>query len=182
LKSYSNKNSKKYNETLNDLINAYSKKGTDIKNIYKLPSGLKGIIYYKVNEIKHKNLDIHINISRQLSNVLTNLDSKTYAIVCKIVGITFDNAIEASENSNKKTINFDVYEEETEIIIELTNSYKGKIDISKISNKNYSTKGKGRGLGLYIVKSLIKSNSNIVVNQDKTDLLFTTEIHIKKPR
>ena len=38
LKSYSNKNSKKFNETLDELINTYSKKGIDIKNIYKLPS------------------------------------------------------------------------------------------------------------------------------------------------
>lgn len=179
LKSYSNKNSKKFNETLDELINTYSKKGIDIKNIYKLPSGLKGIIYYKISEVKNKNLNININISKQLSSSLSNLDSNTYTLVCKIVGITFDNAIEASENSNEKIVNFDVYEENNNIVIELSNSYKNKIDLGKINNKNYSTKGKNRGLGLYIVKTLIKNNNNIILEQNKVDKFFITKIYIK---
>ena len=179
LKSYSNKNSKKFNETLDELINTYSKKGIDIKNIYKLPSGLKGIIYYKVSEVKSKNLNININISKQLSSSLSNLDSNTYTLVCRIVGITFDNAIEASENSNEKIVNFDVYEENNNIVIELSNSYKNKIDLGKINNKNYSTKGKNRGLGLYIVKTLIKNNNNIILEQNKVDKFFITKIYIK---
>ena len=179
LKSYSNKNSKKFNETLDELINTYSKKGIDIKNIYKLPSGLKGIIYYKVSEVKSKNLNININISKQLSSSLSNLDSNTYTLVCKIVGITFDNAIEASENSNEKIVNFDVYEENNNIVIELSNSYKNKIDLGKINNKNYSTKGKNRGLGLYIVKTLINNNNNIRLEQNNVDKFFITKIYVK---
>ena len=179
LKSYSNKNSKKFNETLDELINTYSKKGIDIKNIYKLPSGLKGIIYYKISEVKNKNLNININISKQLSSSLSNLDSNTYTLVCKIVGITFDNAIEASENSNEKIVNFDVYEENNNIVIELSNSYKNKIDLGKINNKNYSTKGKNRGLGLYIVKTLINNNNNIRLEQNKVDKFFITKIYVK---
>lgn len=180
LKSYDNKNSKNFNDTLDDLINTYNKKGIDIKNISKLPSGLKGIIYYKVSEIQNKNLNVSINISKQLSSYLSKLDSKTYAVVCKIVGITFDNAIEAAEKSNEKIINFDVYEEKDKIVIEIDNTYKEKIDLSKINHKNYSTKGKGRGLGLYVAHKIVSNVKNVELFQDKENNIFITKIYINK--
>ncbi len=180
LKSYDNKNSKNFNDTLDDLINTYNKKGIDIKNISKLPSGLKGIIYYKVSEIRNKNLNVSINISKQLSSYLSKLDSKTYAVVCKIVGITFDNAIEAAEKSNEKIINFDVYEEKDKIVIEIDNTYKEKIDLSKINHKNYSTKGKGRGLGLYVAHKIVSNVKNVELFQDKENNIFITKIYINK--
>ncbi len=179
LKSYSNKNSEVFNDTLDDLIKTYSKKSIGVKNIYKLPSGLKGIIYYKINETKNKKLNISIHISKQITNFLEKLDSHTYTIICKIVGITFDNAIEASEKSKDKLINFDVYEEENDIIIEIANTYANNIDLKKMNKKNYSTKGSGRGLGLYIVKSLIRNNRNIKMIQTKEEKLFITKIYIK---
>lgn len=180
LKSFSNKNTKKYNDTLDDLIKTYSKKSIGVKNIYKLPCGLKGIIYYKINEVKNKNLNINIHISKQLSNYLENMDSKTYTIICKIVGITFDNAIEASENSLEKFINLDVYEENNLIIIDIENSYSNKIDMKKLNKKNYSTKGLNRGFGLYIVNSLIKHSDNLKLEQIINDNIFITKLVITK--
>ena len=104
LKSYKDKNTKKFNDTLDDFIEVYSKKGLNFKNIYKLPSGLKGIIYYKLNAIKNEKVNVNINISKHLSGVLENMDHKSYTMLCKIVGITFDNAIEASIKSKQKII------------------------------------------------------------------------------
>lgn len=180
LKSYRNKNSKDYNDILDEFIEIYNKKNSGIKNIYKLPSGLKGIIYYKINEIKNKNMVININISKQLSNSLQSLNHKTYAALCKIVGITFDNAIEATIKSKEKYINFDVYENDNRIVIEIENTYSGKIDLKKINDKYYSTKGKNRGLGLYIVNSLIKDNPDLDLKQKLVKNIFITEIYINK--
>ncbi len=180
LKSYSNKNSLKYNETLNEIIDRYSKKNIKMKNIYKLPSGLKGIIYYKLSDIKNTNAVINISISKQLSTCLENLDNKTYASICKIVGITFDNAIEAALKCDKKIITFDVYQDNDKIIIEITNTFKGKVDIKMINNKNYSTNGKNRGLGLYIVKNLVKNNKDIDIEQKTESNIFITKIYINK--
>lgn len=180
LKSYGNKNSKDYNNTLDDLIETYNKKNVGFKNIYKLPSGLKGIIYYKINELKNKNIIFNINISKKLSDSLSKMNYKTYAAVCKIVGITFDNAIEACIESKEKLINFDVYEEDNQIIIDVENTIKNNVDINKINDKNYSTKGKGRGLGLYIVKNIIKNNNDISLEQFSDNNIFVTKIVIKK--
>ena len=180
LKSYDNKNSQKFSETLDDLIESYNKKNIGFKNIYKLPSGLKGIVYYKVNEIRNKNIIVNINISKRLSDCLGNLSNKTYAAVCKIVGITFDNAIDAVVNSKDKIINFDVYEESNRIVLDIENSFNNKLDFNKIGTKNYSTKGKNRGLGLYIVKNIIKNNSDISIEQYVDGNIFISKIYVKK--
>ena len=180
LKSYDNKNSQKFSETLDDLIESYNKNNIGFKNIYKLPSGLKGIVYYKVNEIRNKNIIVNINISKRLSDCLGNLSNKTYAAVCKIVGITFDNAIDAVVNSKDKIINFDVYEESNRIVLDIENSFNNKIDFNKIGTKNYSTKGKNRGLGLYIVKNIIKNNSDISIEQYVDGNIFISKIYVKK--
>ena len=182
LKSYNNKNSKTFNSTLDSFIDLYNKSNVRIKNIYKLPSGLKGIIYYKINQIKNENISININISKQLTNAFEKLNNKTYVIVCKIIGITFDNAIEASIKSKEKVINFEAYEEGDNIVIEIINTFNGKVNLNKINERNYTTKGKGRGLGLYIVQRLVKNNSNINLNQFVDNDMFISQLYIKKPR
>ena len=182
LKSYKDKNSEEYNNTLNELVDIYGSNDIKAKNIYKLPSGLKGIIYYKISEIKDKKIVININISKQLSNALEKINNNTYVTLCKAVGITFDNAIEASIKSKEKIINFDVYDEEENIVIEISNTFAGSLELNKINNKNYSTKGKGRGLGLYILKRLIRNNSGIDLKQSINGKVFITKLYIKKSR
>ena len=179
LKSYKNKNSKEFNNTLDELIELYNSKNVGIKNLSKLPSGLRGIIYFKINEIKNKNVKFNINISKQLSNNLEKIDNRTYTILCKIVGIAFDNAIEATLSSKNKQLLFDVYEENDNIIIDIENSFNNKVDLKKLSNKNYSTKGKNRGLGLYIVNKMINGNKKLYLEQKIEDDIFITKLYIK---
>lgn len=178
LKSIDDKNSDEFNETLNDLIDLYNNKSYKMKNIYKLPAGLKGVFYYKLSTLKENNFNININVSKQLSNLLKKLNHKEYVILCKIVGIILDNAIEASEESKEKMIGVDVYKEKDSIIIMIINSCKKKVNINKVSNINYSTKGKGRGLGLYIANNILKNSTNIKMEQSVNNNIFETKIII----
>ena len=66
------------------------------------------------------------------------------------------------------------------IIIIISNSFNGSIDIKKIKEKNYSSKGKNRGLGLYIVNNLIKNTTNIYLNQYIENDIFNSKLEIKK--
>ena len=179
LKSISNKNSKEYNNILDELIDKFTNKGIKIKNIYNLPSGLKGFFYYKLYGLDDKGYDININVSKSASNSLKNIKYDDFVSLYKIVGIVLDNAIEASSKTNKKYILIDIYEQ-NDIIIEVSNSYKGKIDIDKINDKYYSSKGKNRGLGLYIVNNIVKNNENILNEQTINNGIFNTKITIKK--
>ena len=182
LKSIEDKNSKEYEDELNDLITTYNKKGIGIKNIYNLPSGLKGIFYYKLNGLEDKNFNININISKQISNSLKNISHDDYVILYKIVGILLDNAIESAEKTKDKIINVEIYRESNIIYIIIDNSFKGKIDINKIGNKNYSTKGNNRGLGLFIINNLLKNSNSISLEQDINNNIFTSKVIINKKK
>ena len=180
LKTIKNKNSKDFEDTLNELIETYNKNGVGIKNVHKLPAGLKGIFYYKLHGLEEKGFNINISISNQVAGFFKKFDHKRYVIVCKMVGILLDNAIEASEKSKEKLISIETYKEGNKLIIVIDNTFSGNINLDKISEKYYSTKGKGRGLGLYLVSELINKTDNIFLDKEINNNIFTSKITILK--
>ena len=178
LKNYKNK--KESEDLLNELIDNYSNKGIKINNIYNLPSGLKGMFYYKLYGLEDKNYDINIRVNKKVSSLLKKISHNNYLDLNKIVGIVLDNAIEASDKTKNKLLIIDIYDEENNIVIDISNSFRGKIDINKINDKNYSSKGSNRGFGLYILNNIVKENSNISVDQSINNNIFNTKIVINK--
>ena len=179
LKSIEDKNSKKFNDSLDELIELYNKKSSGVKNIHKLPSGLKGIVYYKLSDIDNDKYNVNVRISKQLKINLNKFSHKEYMSLCKIMGIVLDNAIEAMKTSKEKILMIDAYKEKDKAVIEINNTFdKSKTDINKIYNKNYSTKGKNRGLGLYLAKMLLKNCENLSMEQEIFDNVFSTRLYI----
>ena len=176
LKTIEDKNSIEYEKILNDLIKEYDK-SRSIKNIYKLPTGLKGIVYYKLNNMDDINLNV--NISKRIIDISKKINRKDYVSLCKILGIILDNAIEAAIKSKDKFIGIEVFNNKNEYTIIVDNSCNDAVDISKIKNKNYSTKGKGRGLGLYILNKIINNNNCISLIQSFNNMIFTSIIKVK---
>ncbi len=180
LKSFKDKNSKDFNKTLDDFIMTCSNKSVGVKNIYKLPPGLKGIVYYKMNIASDKKINYNINISKQVNIKLEKENYKEYVSLCKILGIIIDNAIEASEKTKDKLLIIDAYNEKDGIVIEVTNSCKEKdIDISSLYKKGYSSKGNNRGFGLHIARMLLKNSKHLKMEQKCVNNLFITKIIIK---
>lgn len=180
LKAFKNKNSKEFDLALDELISQYNSKSFGIKNIYKLPVGLKGLIYYKISDIENEDYNVLVNISKQVSIDLEKHDHREYISLCKITGIVLDNAIEAMKISNDKFLNIEVYKEKKNTIIEINNSFDDKnTDIDKIYNKNYSSKGKNRGLGLYLAKMLLKKSKYLDMEQRVENNIFYTRIYVK---
>lgn len=179
LKSFKNKNTKEYNKVLDDLIVMYDNNSeAAVKNISKLPTGLKGILYYKINDMKKKNINLNINISKRVSSPLEKLDADEYVILSKVLGIVMDNALEAALKTNDKIVFIDVFEQNGQVIIILENSYNNDINMEALRKKNFSTKGKNRGLGLYIANMLLKKSKHITMNQ-YVNGMFTTKIIIE---
>ena len=137
-------------------------------------------MYYKLNDIDEDKYNVNVNISKQVSINLEKVDHKEYMSLCKIMGIVLDNAIEAMKNSEGKTLNIDVYKEKDNVIIEVDNTFdKSTTDITKIYNKNYSTKGKNRGLGLYLANLLLKNSKYLHMEQRIINEYFNTKIYVK---
>ena len=179
LKSFKNKNTKEYNKVLDDLIVMYDNNSeAAVKNISKLPTGLKGILYYKINDMRKKNINLNINISKRVSSPLEKLAADEYVILSKVLGIVMDNALEAALKTDDKIVFIEVFEQNGQVIIILENSYNNDVNIETLRKKNFSTKGKNRGLGLYIANMLLKKSKHITMTQ-YTEEMFMTKIVIE---
>lgn len=180
LKSFKDRNTNDFDDTLNDFIDMYNNKSINpIRNIYKLPSGLKGIIYYKMKDAEMVSVKFDANISSKISSKLKKINNKDYTRLCKIVGIILDNAIEAAKISEKKLVVLEAYINKDQVIISISNTCKNKVNMNRINEKNYSSKGRNRGLGLYVVSNLLKNNKHLEMKQIYNNYIFTTEIIIR---
>ena len=91
LKSFKNKGSKEYLFLLDNFIKEYKTTTSNVlKNLYKLPSGLKGIIYYKLYDMEKEGIKTFIKISSRSVSKLDKMEVNIYSKICKIVGILLD--------------------------------------------------------------------------------------------
>ena len=166
LKSIKNKNTKNYEKILDNILLTYQSNKT-AKGLYELPSGLKGLFYYKIHDMKNENIEVFINVSNKIIKDLDNLEPKILTKVCKILGILLDNAKEAARESKNKLVVIDLYKENDDINIYIENSINknSKIDLNKMKVKGFSTKGSNRGYGLYLVDKILGKENRIILNQ-----------------
>lgn len=177
LKSIKDKNSVDFDVSMKDIICLYEKNGKEtIKNIGTLPTGLKGILYYKMDSMKKFDIDVMARISNTASPIIEELKGKDYNSVCKILSILLDNANEAACESKEKSVLIDISALDGTLNIIVENSFKDKVNIKKLHNRYYSTKGKGRGLGLFLANKIVKENNNVNLVQNIHGDRFVSEI------
>lgn len=153
-----------------------------LKKLQYLPSGgLKGLIYYKLEDMKDKKINVFVDISPKVKNVKVNkkLDSNLKDI-SKVIGVYLDNAIEASIKSKEKYIVLEIYLEKDEWVFSLSNTYKGEINLSRIDKEGYTTKGSGKGYGLSLVKDIIEHNSDLRQERELRGIYYTQKLYMKK--
>lgn len=139
-------------------------------------AGLRGLIASKIAQIDSKTVNVSIDI-------LDTIDCFNIDMVdlCRIIGILIDNAYEAAQESNDKFMSISFSQDESLNII-IANSYNTdkNINISDIYKKNYSTKGKNRGIGLKNVKEIInKKYPNILLNTYVQKDMFIQDLYIE---
>lgn len=153
-----------------------------VNNLYVLNpeivnnDGIYNLLTKKYNEADSKNIKVNISFLLDLGN----LHIKIYEFA-KILGILFDNAIEASSECEEKIINIsfrnDTKNSRELIIIE--NTYNDKnVDTEKIYEKGVSGKDNHTGLGLWEVRKIIKKNNNVNLYTSKNDKYFSQTLEI----
>lgn len=143
------------------------------KKIKQLP--LKSLINAKLNEAMNGGIKVEITIFFEI-----DITSVPTLDLCRIIGNLLDNAVEAASLSGNKVISLVMLENDNQYSITLCNSFSGEIDMSKIWKKGYSSKGKNRGQGLPIVKKLIDSHPEILINTEIKNNLFVQDLTITK--
>ena len=125
--------------------------------VMTIPSGgLQGIIYQKMLVMKDEHIKFSLDVGRGVRDFeLDKLSMDDNYRLCKIVGVFLDNAIEESRKINDKCIMISLYVDDDNLVIEVSNRFEGKIDIDKLDESGYTTKGDGHGYGLSLVKKIL---------------------------
>lgn len=170
LKGYINKK-KKLNEYLDTIIYDHrTGQNFEIRQLSKFPNGgLKELLYYKISEIKEDNINCYLYFDSDATKKIEKMDIKLYTNISKVLGVLIDNAIEGALDSSKKEISLDISKDNNYIVMTISNTYNKNIDINKIGKKGYTSKGKGHGFGLRLVKEIIKKNNKLELVTETND-------------
>lgn len=182
LRSIADKNSSEFTRTLDGIIRQYNtKKFKKYTSLAKLPTGVKGMIYYKIAFINENEINFDTVVNGVDYAKFEAMDKELYYKVCKILGILMDNAIDACVDSDKKKLVVSVYTENEDLCVEIDNSYSGIVDKDGIKKKGYTTKGKNHGYGLTILNRIVDETKELEFEQsiNDKDKLFTSILKIK---
>ncbi len=139
--------------------------------------GLYNLLTQKYETALSHNLNIDLTFLLDLSELRMN----SYEF-SKILGILLDNAIEASSQSENKSLNVifrtDLFTNTQIVTIE--NSYKDEhINLDTIYKKGVTSKPNHTGLGLWETKKIIAKYSHINLTTTKNNTHFIQQIEFK---
>lgn len=158
------KTNKKAIEYIDNILNIPIENNSEwLRKIKSIPSGgLKGLYFYKIEEMLANDINLYINVSDKLKdkNIWTCCEKNMYDITL-IIGVYIDNAIQAAKISKEKYIVLDIDYDNKSIVFSFSNTYSGTIDLNKLDDIKYTTKGIGHGYGLVIVKETLEKNDSL---------------------
>ena len=177
---------------LNDMegLKKYFNKGLlqktyDLKSIEQLSpkllndSGIYNLIASKYFECTNNNIHLLLDITSDIASLqITKFEFS------RILGILLDNAIEATKGlkTEDKKIKFSLYKNfvtnVATIVIENNFVNDHDITVEKVFLKNFSTKEKPSGFGLYEVKKTIEGFKNVNLETKINDDKFIQKITI----
>lgn len=128
-----------------------------LKNIK--PMEIKGFLYEKLLSAFAKNIDVRVNIAENLT-----VDYKYMEELVRILGIFLDNAIEETEFMKNGEIEIIIQETTKGVRFCIQNNFENQPDISRMTQKGHSTKGEGRGNGLYWAEQVLEKHEDMIHN------------------
>ena len=113
-------------------------------------SEVKSLLYQKITELQKKGIDFQMEVMYPVEETgMKPLD------LSRALGILLDNAIEAVEQV-QGDISLVISAQVDGVHIILDNTAEQDVDISKIYEDGYSTKGSGRGTGLPSLRKIME--------------------------
>ena len=150
-----------------------------INELKNLPNGgLKGLLYYKLAVAKNKNVNVEVDVSPTVGKFLKKLSEEQIKVLSKLLGVYCDNAIEAASDTKKKIVSIEIYCLENAVNFVVSNTFDKNKIISNRNEKGVSTKGKGRGNGLYFAGKLLNRNNWIEEKQNIVNDFYIEKISI----
>ena len=143
--------------------------------------GLRGLIYSKVLVMDERKIHYDLDFSSSIKTVdlINKIDESTMLDICTVIGVYVDNAIDEVTNLKDKNICIEMYLDDNDLIIAISNNYAHKIDLDKLEEKGYTTKEKGHGYGLPLTREIINNNNRLKNEKRISKEIFTQVLKIK---
>lgn len=137
------------------------------------PMDLKGFLYEKLLLILTKNISVQIKVSERINGEYQFMDD-----LIRILGIFIDNAIEEAEKRTGGIINITITNTEIGILFCVANNYEVTPNLSFMGRKGYSTKGEGRGIGLYWAENTIRKHDDMYHEMKIKDGMIMQQLEV----
>lgn len=151
---------------------------SELKNI-PFP-GIKNFINYKLNKLKKIGAEIELVVSEDVKKIdVTKVKSQYYSEMCTIIGVILDNMVDALNVEEKKLASLHFYVLDGVLHGEFVNHFTGDVNLDKINDFGYTTKGKNHGVGLTLVKRIADSNEKFDFETIILDEFFIQHVTFK---
>ena len=178
LRSSDSQDAKDYLQTFKQYSDNYiSESGlwmfNDFDNV-KTPY-LKSILINKTSQATEQGIDVHFECRYDVDQIAM----EPYDLV-RIVGIAYDNAIEAVRNldKNHRKINVMVYRTKGQTEVTIANPMQTAENLIHLKKEGVTTKKGHSGLGLANIEEISANYSNVLVNYREVKGWFTIQLTI----
>ncbi|MBV7391968.1 GHKL domain-containing protein [Enterococcus alishanensis] len=134
---------------------------------------IKSLLSAKLLLAKQQNIEVQIEVVAPITEFNMDLLS-----LIRIISILLDNGIEAAELTENPWLKLAIFEEDDTQIIVIENSSPEMVNIKKIADKGYSSKGMNRGIGLYTVKMLLAETPYVWLETSSETMKFSQVLKI----
>ena len=137
---------------------------------------VKAVLYNKGQRAEKLDVKYNYRVNSNLKDI--SLDNSELTVVLSNL---LNNAIEATSIIDKKEIEVDISEDNRSYIINVRNYTEGlkAESLSNIFKMGYSTKGEGRGYGLYNVKQIVEKHKGKIQISLDDDIINIRVIFMK---
>ena len=137
---------------------------------------VKAVLYNKGQRAEKLDVKYNYRVNSNLKDI--SLDNSELTVVLSNL---LNNAIEATSIIDKKEIEVDISEDNRSYIINVRNYTEGlkAESLSNIFKMGYSTKGEGRGYGLYNVKQIVEKHKGKIQISLDDDIINIRAIFMK---
>ncbi|ASA22380.1 sensor histidine kinase [Paenibacillus donghaensis] len=138
-------------------------------------SEVKSILAAKIIMAQQMKIDVALEIEEPIHLIQMELISFT-----RIFSILLDNAIEAAAKTDEAKIWIVLLEDSAVQRIKIQNSSGEKVSLRRLGERGYSSKGKGRGVGLFNVQQMLKENNFASLETESQSALFSQTLILRK--
>lgn len=137
---------------------------------------VKSVLSVKIVTAQQRKLSVTVDIPEPINELYMATES-----FIRILSVLIDNAIEAAEKSTERSICIALFTvHHTQYCIVKNSMDNPRSSLDNLYAKNYSTKGKDRGLGLYSIKRIVNQHPNITLSTAAEQHSFEQKLIIKK--